>query len=54
MQDVVYLEDETEIPLSWNNSASRDTASVNTALKDLSLSTRARLSLRAALAFEKQ
>ncbi|GJU08759.1 hypothetical protein Tco_1125189 [Tanacetum coccineum] len=45
---------ETEIPLSSNSSASGDTASVNTALKDLSLSTRARLSLRAALAFEKQ
>ena len=37
MQDVVYLEDETEIPLSSNSSALGDTASVNTALKDLGL-----------------
>ncbi|GKA45413.1 EDS1L-like protein, partial [Tanacetum coccineum] len=54
MQDVVYLEDETEIPLSSNSSVFGDTASLNTALKDLGLGTRARLSLRATQAFEKQ
>ncbi|KAL8261334.1 hypothetical protein R6Q59_025383 [Mikania micrantha] len=47
MQDVVYLDDEMEIPLSPD-----DTASVNAALNDLGLSTRARLCLRAAQAFE--
>ncbi|KAI7755956.1 hypothetical protein M8C21_025006 [Ambrosia artemisiifolia] len=55
MQDVVYLDDDDmEIPLSANSNASGDTASVNAALKDLGLSTRARLCLRAAQAFEKK
>ncbi|KAJ0805228.1 putative carboxylesterase [Helianthus annuus] len=58
MQDVVYLDDDddddTEIPLSANTNASGDTASINAALKDLGLSTRARLCLRAAQAFEKK
>ncbi|KAI3828953.1 hypothetical protein L1987_03065 [Smallanthus sonchifolius] len=46
MQDVVYLEDEMEIPLSPNSS--------DTALKDLGLGTRARLCIGAAQAFEKK
>nr|GFA89643.1 protein EDS1 [Tanacetum cinerariifolium] len=37
MQDVVYLEDEIEIPLSSNSSASGDTTFVNIILKDLGL-----------------
>ncbi|KAK9067993.1 hypothetical protein SSX86_012104 [Deinandra increscens subsp. villosa] len=53
MQDVVYLDDETDIPLS-PNAAAGDMASVNTALKDLGLSTRARLCLGAAQAFERK
>lgn len=51
MQDVVYLDDKVEIPLSSNG---YDAASINTGLTDLGLSTRARLCLRAAQAFEKQ
>ncbi|KAI3736763.1 hypothetical protein L2E82_26748 [Cichorium intybus] len=54
MQDVVYLDDDMDIPLSWNDNASSDTASINAALKDLGLSTRARLCLQAAQASEKQ
>ncbi|GJT80869.1 hypothetical protein Tco_1055211 [Tanacetum coccineum] len=37
MQDVVYLEDEREIPLSSNSSALSDPTFVNSALKDLGL-----------------
>lgn len=37
MQDVVYLDDEMEIPLSSNSNISSDMASVNTALQDLGL-----------------
>ncbi|KAI3685165.1 hypothetical protein L6452_34401 [Arctium lappa] len=51
MQDVAYLDDKMEIPLSSNDC---DAASINTALTDLGLSMRARLCLRAAQAFEKQ
>ncbi|XP_071715956.1 protein EDS1L-like [Rutidosis leptorrhynchoides] len=54
MQDVVYMDDKMEIPLSSNGNISSDMASVNTALKDLGLSTRARLCLQAAQAFENQ
>ncbi|KAL7617934.1 hypothetical protein Lser_V15G00444 [Lactuca serriola] len=56
MQDVVYLDDDMEIPMSSNDNGSgdTDTATINAALKDLGLSTRARLCLQAAQAFEKQ
>nr|XP_043609496.1 protein EDS1L-like [Erigeron canadensis] len=54
MQDFVYLDDEMEIPLSSNGNASGDSTSLNAALKDLGLSTGARLCLRAAQAFEKR
>ncbi|XP_076882494.1 protein EDS1L-like [Bidens hawaiensis] len=54
MQDVVYLDDDMEIPSSANGNAFGDIASVHTALNDLGLSTRGRLCLRAAHAFEKK
>ncbi|CAK9138677.1 unnamed protein product [Ilex paraguariensis] len=54
MQDVVYLEQLEDLPLSSDGSASVDVATTNTALKDLGLSTRARLCLRAAGEMEKQ
>uniref|UniRef100_A0A5B6Z345 Uncharacterized protein n=1 Tax=Davidia involucrata TaxID=16924 RepID=A0A5B6Z345_DAVIN len=54
MQNVVYLDHLEELPLSSDGSASAEVATINMALNDLGLSTRARLCLRAAGALEKQ
>lgn len=54
MQDVVHLNNLTDIPLSSNVDLSGEVASMNSALNDLGLSTRARLCLRAAGEWEKQ
>ncbi|KAK4375634.1 hypothetical protein RND71_006311 [Anisodus tanguticus] len=54
MQDVVYLNNLTDIPLSSNVIPSDQVASMNSALNDLGLSTRARLCLRAAGEWEKK
>lgn len=54
MQNVVYLNNLKDIPLSSNGSQSGEAATINTALNDLGLSTRARICLRAAEELEKQ
>ncbi|KAJ8563233.1 hypothetical protein K7X08_031685 [Anisodus acutangulus] len=54
MQDVVHLIYLTDIPLSSNVILSDEVATMNPALNDLSLSTRARLCLRAAGEWDKQ
>ncbi|XP_060170323.1 protein EDS1L-like [Lycium barbarum] len=54
MQDVVYLNNLTDIPLSSNVIPSDEILAMNSALNDLGLSTRARLCLRAAGEWEKQ
>ncbi|KAF3655716.1 putative zinc finger CCCH domain-containing protein 5-like isoform X1 [Capsicum annuum] len=54
MQDAVCLNNLTDIPLSSNVNPSDEVATMNSALNDLGLSTRARLCLRAAGEWEKQ
>lgn len=54
MKDVVCLDNLTDIPLSSNVIPSDEVATMNSALNDLGLSTRARLCLRAAGEWEKQ
>eukprot|EP00262_Sarcandra_glabra_P007521 TRINITY_DN20389_c0_g1_i1.p1 TRINITY_DN20389_c0_g1~~TRINITY_DN20389_c0_g1_i1.p1 ORF type:complete len:655 (+),score=80.31 TRINITY_DN20389_c0_g1_i1:171-1967(+) len=54
MQDVVYLDRLEEIPLSSEDNASNEMQAINMALKDLGLSTKARLCLHAAGELEKQ
>lgn len=54
MQDVAYLNNLTDIPLSSNVTPSDEVATMNSAVTDLGLSTRARLCLRAAGEWEKK
>lgn len=54
MQNVICLDNLTDIPLSSNVIPSDEVATMNSALNDLGLSTRARLCLRAAGEWEKK
>ncbi|CAI8597705.1 unnamed protein product [Vicia faba] len=54
IQNAVYLDQLEKIPLSENTTTGRDIATINTALNDLGLSTRARLCIQAAAALEER